>query len=287
MRLRYKKKLRFYIGDVCDPLSLTDAFSGVDYVFHAAALKQVPSCEFFPIEAVKTNVLGTENVLNASITSGVKKVVCRSTDKAVYPINAMGMTKGILEKIMVAKSQNSGETEIVGTRYGNLMSSRGSLIPLCFDQICQNQSLTSTAPAMTRFMMSLSEALELVLFAFLNGEKGDIFVQKSPAATVWDLAKAMQALYNYSGEPKIIGMRNGEKIHETLLTREEMAVSVDLGRYYRIPAPSGDLNYEKYLSEGEPQMTQIEEYNSENTQRLTVEELISLLRSIGYDGIIP
>lgn len=288
MRLRYKNpKLRFYIGDVRDSNTLADAFSGVDYVFHAAALKQVPSCEFFPIEAVKTNVLGTENVLNAAIANRVKKVVCLSTDKAVYPINAMGMTKGIMEKIMIAKSRNSAETEIVGTRYGNVMSSRGSVIPVFFEQICQNQELTVTEPAMTRFMMTLSEAVELVLFAFLNGEKGDIFVQKSPAATVWDLAKAMQALYNYSGEPKIIGMRNGEKIHETLLTREEMAVSVDLGRYYRIPAPSTDLNYEKYLSEGEPQRTQIEEYNSENTQRLTLEELISLLRSIGYDGIIP
>ena len=288
MRLRYKNpKLRFYIGDVRDPHTLADAFSGVDYVFHAAALKQVPSCEFFPIEAVKTNVLGTENVLNAAIANRVKKVVCLSTDKAVYPINAMGMTKGIMEKIMIAKSRNSAETEIVGTRYGNVMSSRGSVIPVFFEQMSQNQELTVTAPAMTRFMMTLSEAVELVLFAFLNGEKGDIFVQKSPSATVWDLAKAMQVLYNYSGEPKIIGMRNGEKIHETLLTREEMAVSVDLGRYYRIPAPSGDLNYEKYLSEGEPQMTQIEEYNSENTQRLTVDELISLLKSIGYDGIIP
>jgi UDP-glucose 4-epimerase len=272
---------------VRDPYTLADAFSGVDYVFHAAALKQVPSCEFFPIEAVKTNVLGTENVLNAAIANRVKKVVCLSTDKAVYPINAMGMTKGIMEKIMIAKSRNSAETEIVGTRYGNVMSSRGSVIPVFFEQISQNQELTVTAPAMTRFMMTLSEAVELVLFAFLNGEKGDIFVQKSPSATVWDLAKAMQVLYNYSGEPKIIGMRNGEKIHETLLTREEMAVSVDLGRYYRIPAPIGDLNYEKYLSEGEPQRTQIEEYNSENTQRLTVDELISLLRSIGYDGIIP
>ena len=288
MRLRYKNpKLRFYIGDVRDPYTLADAFSGVDYVFHAAALKQVPSCEFFPIEAVKTNVLGTENVLNAAIANRVKKVVCLSTDKAVYPINAMGMTKGIMEKIMIAKSRNSAETEIVGTRYGNVMSSRGSVIPVFFEQMSQNQELTVTAPAMTRFMMTLSEAVELVLFAFLNGEKGDIFVQKSPSATVWDLAKAMQVLYNYSTEPRIIGMRNGEKIHETLLTREEMAVSVDLGSYYRIPAPTGDLNYEKYLSEGEPQRTQIEEYNSENTQRLTVEELISLLRSIGYDGILP
>ncbi len=197
------------------------------------------------------------------------------------------MTKGIMEKIMIAKSRNSAETEIVGTRYGNVMSSRGSVIPLFFEQICQKQELTVTAPSMTRFMMTLSEAVELVIFAFLNGEKGDIFVQKSPAATVWDLAKAMQVLYNYSREPKIIGMRNGEKIHETLLTREEMAVSVDLGRYYRIPAPSGDLNYEKYLSEGEPERTQTEEYNSENTQRLSVEELMSLLKSIGYDGIIP
>ena len=288
MRLRYKNsKLRFYIGDVRDPLSLTDAFSGVDYVFHAAALKQVPSCEFFPIEAVKTNVLGTENVLNASIASGVKKVVCLSTDKAVYPINAMGMTKGIMEKIMVAKSRNSGETEIVGTRYGNVMSSRGSVIPLFFDQICQQQSLTITAPGMTRFMMTLTEAVELVLFAFLHGKRGDIFVQKAPAATVLDLAKAMKGLYNYSGEIQTIGMRNGEKIHETLLTREEMAFAMDLGGYYQIPAPHVDLNYEKYLSEGEPQRVQIEEYNSENTQRLTIDELITILHSIGYDGKLP
>jgi UDP-glucose 4-epimerase len=288
MRLRYKNpKLRFYIGDVRDTRSLSDAFGGVDYVFHAAALKQVPSCEFFPIEAVKTNVLGTENVLNASIASGVKKVVCLSTDKAVYPINAMGMTKGIMEKIMVAKSRNSGKTDIVGTRYGNVMSSRGSVIPLFFDQICRNQPMTITAPEMTRFMMSLNEAVELVLFAFLHGKRGDIFVQKAPAATVADLAEAMRVLYKCAGEIQTIGMRNGEKIHETLLTREEMAVAKDLGGYYRIPAPHGDLNYEKYLSEGELELTHIEEYNSENTQRLAVDELVTLLRSIGYDGKLP
>lgn len=285
MRIRYKSpKLRFYLGDVRDESTLSDAFSGVDYVFHAAALKQVPSCEFFPIEAVKTNVLGTENVLNTAIAKGVKKVVCLSTDKAVYPINAMGMTKGIMEKIMVAKSRNSGTTEIVGTRYGNVMSSRGSVIPLFYEQILRQQSLTITEPAMTRFMMTLEEAVELVLFAFLNGKRGDIFVQKSPAATVGDLAIVMKSLYKFTEKTVIMGIRNGEKSHETLLTKEEMAISIDLGKYYQIPAPQKDLDYEKYLSEGEPQRKNIEEYNSENTRRLNLEELTALLVSIGYDG---
>jgi UDP-N-acetylglucosamine 4,6-dehydratase len=285
LRVQYQNpKLRFYIGDIRDPNSLTDAFSGVDFVFHAAALKQVPSCEFFPIEAVKTNVLGTENVLNTAIASGVKKVVCLSTDKAVYPINAMGMTKGIMEKILVSKSRNTNNTEIVGTRYGNVMSSRGSVIPLFYDQIKNNQPLTITDPSMTRFMMTLPEAVELVLFAFIHGNKGDIFVQKSPAATIGNLADAMISLYNHPGGKTIIGVRNGEKSHETLLTREEMAIAIDHGQYYQIPAPQQGLNYEQYLSEGVPKRMQTLEYNSENTQRLNIDEIIALLRAIGHTG---
>ena len=285
MRIRYKSsKLRFYIGDVRDANTLLDPFSGVDYVFHAAALKQVPSCEFFPMEAVKTNILGTDNVLNTAIVQRVKKVVCLSTDKAVYPINAMGMTKGIMEKTMVAKSRNSGTTEIVGTRYGNVMSSRGSVIPLFYEQILKKLPLTITEPSMTRFMMTLQEAVDLVLFAFLNGRSGDIFVQNSPAATIGDLAAAMKSIYQYNGNTTIMGMRNGEKSHETLLTKEEMAISIDLGRYYQIPPPHQELNYEKYLSEGEPHLTQMVEYNSENTNRLNIEEIKVLLNSIGYCG---
>jgi UDP-N-acetylglucosamine 4,6-dehydratase len=277
-------KLRFYIGDVRDPQSLVDAFTGVDYVFHAAALKQVPSCEFFPMEAVKTNVLGTENVLNVSIAQGVKKVVCLSTDKAVYPINAMGMTKGIMEKIMVAKSRNSGKTQIVGTRYGNVMSSRGSVIPLFYDQINQDKPLSVTDPTMTRFMMTLPEAVDLVLYAFQHGKGGDIFVQKAPAATVGDVALAMKELYRYQRDIRVIGIRNGEKMHETLLTREEMAVAIETDRYYQIPAPHNTLNYNEFLSEGVPQRMQVQEYNSENTQRLSVSEVMDLLKSIGYQG---
>jgi len=285
LRMEYNNpKLRFYIGDVRDSQSLVDAFTGVDFVFHAAALKQVPSCEFFPIEAVKTNVLGTENVLNVAIAQGVKKVVCLSTDKAVYPINAMGMTKGIMEKIMVAKSRNSGRTEIVGTRYGNVMSSRGSVIPLFHDQINQNKSLSVTDPTMTRFMMTLPEAVDLVLYAFQHGKGGDIFVQKAPAATVGDVAFAMKQLYGYQGEITIIGIRNGEKMHETLLTREEMTVAIESDRYFQIPAPQNNLNYNQFLSEGVPQRIQVEEYNSENTRRLSISEIIGLLKSIGYQG---
>jgi UDP-glucose 4-epimerase len=285
LRIEYNNpKLRFYIGDVRDPQSLVDAFAGVDYVFHAAALKQVPSCEFFPIEAIKTNVLGTENVLNVSISQGVKKVVCLSTDKAVYPINAMGMTKGMMEKIMVAKSRNSGKTEIVGTRYGNVMSSRGSVIPLFYDQIKQNKPLSVTDPTMTRFMMTLPEAVDLVLYAFQQGKGGDIFVQKAPAATVGDVALAMKQLYGYQGEIAVIGIRNGEKMHETLLTREEMTVAIESDRYFQIPAPQKNLNYNQFLSEGVPQRIQVEEYNSENTRRLSISEIIGLLKSIGYQG---
>jgi UDP-N-acetylglucosamine 4,6-dehydratase len=279
-------KLRFYIGDVRDPQSLIDAFRGVEYVFHAAALKQVPSCEFFPMEAVKTNVLGTENVLNIAIAQRVKKVVCLSTDKAVYPINAMGMTKGLMEKIIVAKSRNSNETKIVCTRYGNVMSSRGSVIPMFFDQIKQNKSLSVTDPSMSRFMMTLSEAVDLVLYAFANGSSGDIFVQKAPSAKVGDVALAMKQLYSYYGEINEIGIRNGEKLHETLVTREEMAVAIETDRYYQIPSPLNNLNYNQFLSEGVPDRKQVKEYNSESTQRLSVSEIIELLKSIGYEGQI-
>ena len=285
MRIRYKsEKLKFYIGDVRDINTLNEAFKGVDYIFHAAALKQVPSCEFFPLEALKTNALGTENVLNAAILNQVRRVVCLSTDKAVYPINAMGITKAMMEKIMVAKSRNSGVTEIVGTRYGNVMSSRGSVIPVFYEQIIQNRSITVTDPSMTRFMMSLAEAVELVLFAFSNGKNGDIFVQKAPAATVGDLASAIKKLYGYKGEIETIGIRNGEKSHETLLTKEEMARAIDLGQYYQIPAPQKTLNYEKFISEGELDRNNISEYNSENTKRLSEAEIVHLLKAIGYDG---
>ena len=278
MRLRYKNpKLRFYIGDVRDPHTLADAFSGVDYVFHAAALKQVPSCEFFPIEAVKTNVLGTENVLNAAIANRVKKVVCLSTDKAVYPINAMGMTKGIMEKIMIAKSRNSAETEIVGTRYGHVMSSRGSVIPVFFEQICQKQELTVTAPAMTRFMMTLSEAVELVLFAFLNGEKGDIFVQKSPASTMLTLANTLKKIFKSKSKIKLIGTRHGEKEHETLVSKEEMAKVTEYKKFYRIPNDLRDLNYEIFFSKGNNKIEKVNEYNSSNTYRLNETELEKIL----------
>jgi UDP-N-acetylglucosamine 4,6-dehydratase len=275
-------KVKFYIGDVRDYGSVYSAISGVDYVFHAAALKQVPSCEFYPIEAVRTNVLGTENVLNAAIKQNVKKVICLSTDKAVYPINAMGISKAMMEKVMVAKSRTSGNTILVGTRYGNVMASRGSVIPLFEEQIINNQPITVTNPEMTRFMMTLNDAVELVLYAFEHGKSGDIFVQKSPASTIGELASAMIKIYNSNVEIKVIGTRHAEKLYETLLTREEVQVAEDLGNYYRVAADNRDLNYNKYFTEGSGSIEYIEDYHSHNTRRLHQEELIQLLKSIGY-----
>jgi UDP-N-acetylglucosamine 4,6-dehydratase len=275
-------KVKFYIGDVRDYDSINNALKGVDYVFHAAALKQVPSCEFYPIESVKTNILGTENVLNAAINNNIKKVICLSTDKAVYPINAMGISKAMMEKVMVAKSRVSGKTIIVGTRYGNVMASRGSVIPMFEEQIKSRQPLTITDPDMTRFMMTLNDAVELVLYAFEKGNSGDIFVQKSPASTIGELAKAMIKIYNSDVEVKVIGTRHAEKLYETLLSREEVQVAEDLGDYFRVAADNRDLNYNKYFTEGSVSITNKEDYHSHNTKRLSEEELIQLLNSIGY-----
>lgn len=284
MRKKYKNsKLQFYIGDVRSAESISTAMRGVDYVFHAAALKQVPSCEFFPIEAVKTNVIGTENVLNAAITNGVKKVICLSTDKAAYPINAMGMTKALMEKTFIAKSRNlnNEKTIICGTRYGNVMASRGSVIPLFINQILNNDPITITDPSMTRFMMSLDDAVELVLFAFKNGKNGDLFVQKSPAATINVLAESVKKLMGKPGHKiEIIGTRHGEKLYETLLTREEMIKAEDLGSYYRVVADQRDLNYKKYFEEGERCITNAEEYHSHNAYSLNEEELLTLLKKV-------
>ena len=273
------EKIKFYIGDVRDYESINSALRGVDFVFHAAALKQVPSCEFYPVEAVKTNILGTENVLNASISNKVKKVICLSTDKAVYPINAMGISKAMMEKVMVAKSRTSGNTILVGTRYGNVMA---SVIPLFEEQIKSNQPITITDPEMTRFMMTLDDAVELVLYAFEHGNSGDIFVQKSPASTMGDLANAMIKIYNSKVEIKVIGTRHAEKLYETLLAKEEVQVAEDLGNYYRVAADNRDLNYNKYFTEGSGSIANIEDYHSHNTRRLPEEELIHLLKSIGY-----
>lgn len=272
-------KVKFYIGDVRDASSVEPAVFGVDYIFHAAALKQVPSCEFFPIEAVKTNILGTENLLSAAEKFAVKKVVVLSTDKAAYPINAMGMSKALMEKVMVAKSRNLDDSKTIfcGTRYGNVMASRGSVIPLFVDQIKKGLPLTITDPSMTRFMMTLEDAVDLVLYAFEHSKQGDLFVQKSPAATIEVLAKALIGLYDSKSELKIIGTRHGEKLYETLVNREDMVKAQDLGNYYRIPADNRDLNYSQYFSEGEPDMEKIEEYHSHNTQRLDVEEMKKLL----------
>jgi UDP-glucose 4-epimerase len=272
-------KLKFYIGDVRDYYSIHDALKGVDYVFHAAALKQVPSCEFYPIEAVKTNVLGAENVLNAAIANRVKRVIVLSTDKAVYPINAMGMSKALMEKVMVAKSrgQQKDETLICGTRYGNVMGSRGSVIPLFIGQIKEGSVLTITDPEMTRFMMSIEDAVKLVIYAFNTGEHGDIFVQKAPAATIGELAKALKQIFHADNEVKIIGTRHGEKKHETLLNREEMARSEDLGGYYRIRSDDRGLNYAKYFSNGETTISERNDYTSYNTKRLSMGELVELL----------
>lgn len=276
------RKLKFYIGDVRDYQSVLNAVRGADYIFHAAALKQVPSCEFHPLEAVKTNVLGTENMLEAAISSGVKRVVCLSTDKAVYPINAMGISKAMMEKIMVAKSRVSGTTMICATRYGNVMGSRGSVIPLFIEQIRSGKPITITDPEMTRFMMTLEDAVELVLFAFENGSSGDIFVQKSPATTIGDLAKAVANLMGFPNHPiTTIGTRHGEKKFESLLSREEMAAAIDIGDYYRVPPDLRDLNYGKYVEEGEASISKASEYNSENTIRLDFDTLYNMLIEIG------
>lgn len=285
MRKLYKnEKLKFYIGDVRHKDSVKNAMYGVDYVFHAAALKQVPSCEFFPMEAVRTNVIGTENVLNASIEEGVKKVICLSTDKAAYPINAMGISKAMMEKVFVAKARSVDpeKTMICGTRYGNVMASRGSVIPLFIDQIKKGNPLTVTDPDMTRFLMSLEEAVELVVFAFNNAIAGDIMVQKSPASTVGDLAQALVELFDVKNEIEIIGTRHGEKSFETLLTREEHVVSEDLGNFYRVPADTRDLNYDKYFSEGSEKLTYEEEYNSNNTERLSIPQIKDRLLKLDF-----
>jgi len=285
MRKLYKdNKLKFYIGNVRDIASVKNAMHDVDYVFHAAALKQVPSCEFFPLEAVKTNVLGTDNVLTAAIEYGAKKVICLSTDKAAYPINAMGISKAMMEKVFVAKSKtvNPDNTLICGTRYGNVMASRGSVIPLFIDQIKSGQPLTVTDPNMTRFLMSLEEAVELVVFAFQNAEAGDIMVQKAPASTIGDLAQAIKELFNADNEIKIIGTRHGEKLYETLLTKEEHVVAQDLEGFYRVPADKRDLNYDKYFVEGNEQLQRAEDYNSHNTERLNVEEIKVKLLKLDY-----
>lgn len=272
-------KLKFYIGDVRDLSSIENAVKGVNYIFHAAALKQVPSCEFFPLEAVKTNILGTDNVLTAAEKYGVKKVVVLSTDKAAYPINAMGMSKAMMEKVMVAKSRNLDDSKTIfcGTRYGNVMASRGSVIPLFIDQIKNGKPLTLTDGNMTRFMMTLEDAVDLVLYAFEHAKQGDLFVQKSPAATISDLAQALIELYNAKSEIQIIGTRHGEKLYETLVNREDMVKAEDLGGYYRIPADTRDLNYAQFFSEGEPDVSSFDEYHSHNTMRLNVEGVKQLL----------
>jgi len=285
MRKLYNNdKLKFYIGDVRDYNSIESALRGVDFVFSAAALKQVPSCEFFPLEAVKTNILGTENTLNAAIANGVKKVIVLSTDKAVYPINAMGMTKALMEKVMVAKSRTISENKTVlcGTRYGNVMASRGSVIPLFIEQIKAGKSLTITNPNMTRFMMSLDDAVDLVLYAFKHGNQGDIFVQKAPAATIKTLAEALVELFETDNKIQIIGTRHGEKIYESLLTSEEKVIAEDLGDYYRVPADTRDLNYSKYFEKGELLSDNIEPYTSHNTERLDKEGMKELLLKLDY-----
>ena len=282
MRVSYNNsKIKFFIGDVRDRDSIRSAINGVDYIFHAAALKQVPSCEFFPVEAVKTNVLGTDNVLSVAIESKVEKVICLSTDKAVYPINAMGVSKAMMEKVFVAKSRTSDSTIICGTRYGNVMASRGSVIPHFYDQIKSGNDITVTDSNMTRFMMTLNDAVNLVLYAFKNGNPGDIFVQKSPSTTIGELAITMKKIYNSSVDIKNIGIRHAEKMHETLLSKEERLVSEELENYFRVPADNRDLNYNKYFFEGK-ESKNLEEYNSYNTHRLSEENLIKLLASIGY-----
>ncbi|MBK5400152.1 polysaccharide biosynthesis protein [Pseudomonas sp. TH39(2020)] len=286
MRKRYSNpKLKFYIGDVRDYQSVLNATRGVDYIFHAAALKQVPSCEFHPMEAVKTNVIGTDNVLEAAIQNEVKRVVCLSTDKAVYPINAMGISKAMMEKVMVAKSRNVDETKTVicGTRYGNVMASRGSVIPLFIEQIRAGKSLSITDPNMTRFMMTLADAVDLVLYAFEHGNNGDLFVQKAPAATVETLARALTSMLGQPQHPiQIIGTRHGEKLYEALLSREEMACAEDMGAYFRVPPDLRDLNYSKFVEQGEEKISTMEDYNSHNTERLDVEGMQNLLLKLDF-----
>lgn len=277
-------KLKFYIGDVRDYDSISSALVGVDYVFHAAALKQVPSCEFYPMEALKTNVIGTENVLNASIARNVKRVVVLSTDKAVYPINAMGISKAMAEKVMVAKSRQvpEGGTVFCATRYGNVMASRGSVIPLFVEQLKKGESLTITDPNMTRFLMSLEDSVDLVLHAFEHANQGDIFIQKAPASTVGDLAEALKELFKKQNTIRVIGTRHGEKLYESLVSREEMAKAIDMGRYYRIPADNRDLNYKKYFVEGEEKVSELDDYTSHNTHRLGISEIKELLFRLDY-----
>jgi UDP-glucose 4-epimerase len=274
-------KLKFYIGDVRDENSIDDAMRGVDYVFHAAALKQVPSCEFYPMQAVKTNVIGTDNLLNSAIRMNVKKVIVLSTDKAVYPINAMGISKAMMEKVVVSKGRNVTGTEILATRYGNVMASRGSVIPLFIEQLRKGNPITITDPSMTRFMMSLDQAVDLVLFAFENGRSGDIFVQKAPAATIKLLADSMKDIFGLPDHVvKTIGTRHGEKLYETLLTKEEMVKAIDMGEYFRIPADTKDLNYNQFFEEGDEVITEASEYHSHNTHRLNREELKKLLLNL-------
>lgn len=277
-------KVKFYIGDVRNYDSLHSAMHGVDYVFHAAALKQVPSCEFYPMEAVRTNVLGTENVLNAALANRVKKVICLSTDKAVYPINAMGISKAMMEKLMVAKARTTDTTQtiICGTRYGNVMASRGSVIPLFIKQIREGKPLTITDPNMTRYLMSLEDAVDLVIYAFNNARQGDIFVQKAPASSIKDLAIAVKELFKAENPINVIGTRHGEKLYETLLTREERVKAEDLGGYYRIVPDDRDLNYGKFFTEGEEKIAEVEDYNSHNTRRLNVEDIKELLLKLEY-----
>lgn len=285
MRIALKnEKLKFYIGDVRDFDSVNRAMKGVDYVFHAAALKQVPSCEFFPLEATKTNVFGTQNVIDAAVANKVSKVICLSTDKAAYPINAMGISKALMEKVAIAASRNinNDTTTVCLTRYGNVMGSRGSVIPLFIKQIKNNQSITITDPKMTRFLMSLEEAVELVLFAFEHGNQGDLFVNKAPAGTIGDLAEAIKKMFKAENEVKIIGTRHGEKLYETLCTREEMVKAEDMGNFYRIPADNRDLNYAQYFSEGEKDVSKIEDYHSHNTKQCDVDGMIQLLLKLDF-----
>lgn len=276
------EKIKFYIGDVRDLQSVKSAMHGVDYIFHAAALKQVPSCEFFPMEAVRTNVIGTDNVLTAAIEAGVKSVICLSTDKAAYPVNAMGISKALEERVSVAKSRTTDSTKICCTRYGNVMCSRGSVIPLWIDQIKQGNPITITEPSMTRFIMSLDEAVDLVLFAFENGTNGDILVQKAPACTIETLAKAVAELFNPETEIKVIGIRHGEKLYETLLTNEECANAVDMGEFYRVPADNRGLNYDKYFEKGDVNRNPLTEFNSNNTELLNVAEVKQKLLSLKF-----
>lgn len=278
----YSDKIKFYIGDVRDINSIRNAMHDVDFVFHAAALKQVPSCEFFPMEAVKTNVVGTDNVLTAAIEAGVKKVICLSTDKAAYPVNAMGTSKAMMEKVVVAKSRtvDPEKTMICCTRYGNVLASRGSVVPLFINQIKEGKDLTVTDPSMTRFIMTLEEAVDLVIYAFENGQSGDIMVQKAPASTIGDLMEATRQLFNADSEVKVIGIRHGEKMYETLLTNEECANAIDMGNFYRVPADKRDLNYDKYFTTGDEERNLLEEFNSNNTELMTVEEIKEKLLTV-------